>query len=146
MAEQRSLPVLTHKGGSGATPLNPICTYPNILGKFVSLSLLDNDRNIGLGVVQWVEAISLVAHMEGSRPNRPELRRMFYGSFPKESSTVVDIQLMGKGCYHLELIDPLSVERLLNIKHTSLLGSWISFTGGLIMWLRMRFGHTKKPI
>ena len=66
-------------------------------------------------------------HMEGSRPNRPELRRMLYTTFPKEISTVVDIQFMGKGCYHLEFTDPLSVDRLLKIKHTSLQGGWISF-------------------
>ena len=66
-------------------------------------------------------------HMEGSRPNRPELRRMLYTTFPEEISTVVDIQFMGKGCYHLEFTDPSLVDRLLNIKHTSLLGSWISF-------------------
>ena len=65
--------------------------------------------------------------MEGSRPDRPELHQMLYASFPKEISTIVDIQLMGKGCYHLELTNPSSVDRLLEIKHTSLHGSWISF-------------------
>ena len=34
---------------------------------------------------------------------------------------------MGKGCYHLEFSDHLSVGRLLEIKHTSLEGAWISF-------------------
>ena len=123
MAEQQSLPVLTHRGGSGATPLDSSSTSPNISGKVFSLSLSDNDRNIVLAEVQRLEAVSLVAHMERSRSNQPKLPRMLYASFPKDNSTVVDIQFMAKGCYHLEFTDPSSVDRLLNIKHTSLLGS-----------------------
>ena len=97
MAEHRSLPVLTHRGGSSATPLDPISTSPNISGKVVSLSLFDNDKNFLLAEVQRLEAVSLVAHMEGSRQNRLELHRMLYTSFPEESSIVVDIPFMGKG-------------------------------------------------
>ena len=77
--------------------------------------------------VYRLEAVSLVAHMEGLRPNRPELRCMLYAIFPEEVNNVVDIQFMGKGCYHLEFSDHSSVGQLLEIKHTSLEGAWISF-------------------
>ena len=126
MAEHRSLPVLTHRGGSSATPLDPISTSPNISGKVVSLSLFDNDKNFLLAEVQRLEAVSLVAHMEGSRLNRYELHRMLYANFLEEINNVVDIQLMGKGCNHLEFTSP-SFARLLQIKNTSLQGTWISF-------------------
>ena len=72
-AEQRRILDSTHKAGSGATPLDPPSNSPHISGKVISLSLLDNDRNIVLAEVQRLKAVSLVAHMEGSRPNRPDL-------------------------------------------------------------------------
>ena len=56
-----------------------------------------------------------------------ELCRMLYANFPEEINNVVDIQFMGKGCYHLEFIDPSYVACLLKIKNTSLQGAWISF-------------------
>ena len=52
---------------------------------------------------------------------------MLYASFPKEINIVVDIQFMGKGCYHLEFFDPSSVDRLLKITHKTLRGNWIYF-------------------
>ena len=52
---------------------------------------------------------------------------MLYATFPEEINIVVDIQFMGKGCYHLEFIDPSHVDHLLKIKHTSLHVAWISF-------------------
>ena len=70
--------------------------------------------------------------MEGLRPNRPELRRMLYAIFPEEVNNVVDIQFMGKGCYHLECSDHFSVGQLLEIKHTSLEGACISFYNSLL--------------
>ena len=127
MAEQRPIPDSTHRGGSGVPPLDQPSTSPHISGKVVSLSLSDNDKNIVLAEVQRLQEVSLVAHMEGSRPNRPELRRMLYASFPEEINTVVDIQFMGKGCYYLEFSDSSSVDRLLKIKHTTMQGNSISF-------------------
>ena len=127
MVEQRPIPDSTHRGGSGAPPLDQSSTSPHISGNVVSLSLSDNDKNIVLAEVQRLQEVSLVAHMEGSRPNRPELRRMLYASFPEEINTVVDIQFMGKGCYYLEFSDSTSVDRLLKIKHTATQGNWISF-------------------
>ena len=127
MAEQGRVPDSTHRGGSSATPLDPPSNSPHISGKVVSLSLSDYDRTIVLTEIQRLEVVSLVAHVEGSRPNRPELRRMLYASFPEEINNIVDIQFMGKGCFHLEFTDSASVDRLLAIKHTSLHGSWISF-------------------
>ena len=58
---------------------------------------------------------------------KKHFHRMLYASFLEEMYIVVDIQFMGKGCYHLEFTDPSSVDRLLKIKHTSLHGSRISF-------------------
>ena len=52
--------------------------------------------------VHRLEADSLVAHMEASRPNRPELCCMLYMTFPNEINNAVEIQFMGKGCYHSE--------------------------------------------
>ena len=92
MTEQRRVPDSTQKGGSGATPLDPPSNCPHISGKIISLLLSNYDRIIVLVEIQQLEAVSLVAHMEGSRPNRLELRRMLYASFPKEISTIVDIQ------------------------------------------------------
>ena len=120
-------PESTHRGSSGVSFVDPPIISPHISGKVVSLSLSDNEKTLVLTEVQRLEAVSLVAHMEGLRPNRPELRRMLYAIFPEEVNNVVDIQFMGKGCYHLEFSDHLSVGRLLEIKHTSLEGAWISF-------------------
>ena len=127
MAERRAAPESTHRGSSGVSSLDPPIISPQISGKVVSLSLSDNEKTLVLTEVQRLEAVSLVAHMEGLRPNRPELRRMLYAIFPEEVNNVVDIQFMGKGCYHLEFSDHSSVGRLLEIKHTSLEGAWISF-------------------
>ena len=115
MVEQRPIPDSTHNGGSGAPPLDQSSTSPHISGNVVSLSLSNHDKNIVLAEVQRLQEVSLVAHMEGSRPNRPQLRRMLYASFPEEINTVVDIQFMGKGCYYLEFSDSSSVDRLLKI-------------------------------
>ena len=115
MAKGRAAPESTHKGSSGVSSLDPPIISPHISGKVVSLSLSDNDKNIVLAEVQRLQEVSLVAHMEGSRPNRPQLRRMLYASFPEEINTVVDIQFMGKGCYYLEFSDSSSVDRLLKI-------------------------------
>ena len=127
MAKGRAAPESTHRGSSGVSSLDPPIISPHISGKVVSLSLSDNEKTLVLTEVQRLEAVSLVAHMEGLRPNRPELRRMLYAIFPEEVNNVVDIQFMGKGCYHLEFSDHLSVDQLLEIKHTSLEGAWISF-------------------
>ena len=81
--EQRPIPVSTHRGGSGAPPLDQSSTSPHISGNVVSLSLSNHDKNIVLAEVQRLQEVSLVAHMEGSRPNRPQLRRMLYASFPE---------------------------------------------------------------
>ena len=78
MAERQATPDSTHKWGFDATSLNPHITSPHISGKVVSLSLSDNDRTLLLTKVQRLEAVLLVVHMEGSRPNRPELRQMLY--------------------------------------------------------------------
>ena len=73
MTEQRRKPDSTQRGGSNTTPLNLPSTSPHISGKVVPLSLSDNDQNLVFAEVQRLEVVSLAAHMEGSRPNRPEL-------------------------------------------------------------------------
>ena len=127
MLERQVTPDSTHRRGSDATPLDPSITSPHISNKVVSLSLSDNNnRNLVLTEVR-LEAISLVVHMERSRPNRHEFHRMLYASFAEEINNVLDIHFMGKRCYYSEFTDPSSVSRLLEIKNTSLSGAWISF-------------------
>ena len=92
--------------------VSPPIISPHISGKVVSLSLPNNEKTLVLTKVHRLEAVSLVAHMEGLRPNRLELRHMLYVIFPEKVNNVVDIQFMGKGCYHLEFSDHLSVGRL----------------------------------
>ena len=84
MVERRAAPESTHKGSSGVSSLDPPIISPHISGKVVSLSLSDNEKTLVLTEVQRLKVVLLVAHMEGLRPNRPELRRMFYAIFPKE--------------------------------------------------------------
>ena len=115
MAKGRAAPESTHRGSSGVSSLDPPIISPHISGKVISLSLSDNEKTLVLTEVQRLEAVSLVANMEGLRPNRPELRRMLYAIFPEEVNNVVDIQFMGKGCYHLVFSDHLSVGRCVDI-------------------------------
>ena len=96
MTERRAAPESTHRGSSGVFSLDPPIISPHISGKVISLSLSDNEKTLVLTEVQRLEAVSLVANMEGLRPNRPELRRMLYAIFPEDVNNVVDIQFMGK--------------------------------------------------
>ena len=67
MAEHRAAPESTHRGSSDVSSLDRPIISPHILGKVISLSLSNNAKTLVLTEVQQLEAVSLVAHMEGLR-------------------------------------------------------------------------------
>ena len=96
MAKCQAAPESTHRGSSGVSSLDPPIISPHITGKVISLSLSDIAKTLVLTEIQRLEAVLLVAHLEGLRLNRLELRHMLYAYFPEEINNVVDIQVIGK--------------------------------------------------
>ena len=89
--------------------------------------LSEEDKITVVGEVHRLEAFSLVVHVQGSRPNRLELRHILYAAFSEEMDNILDIQFMSRGCYHVELANEESINKLLAIKEEGVEGAWISF-------------------
>ena len=88
---------------------------PHLSDESVDLLLSEEDKFTVMGEVQ------------GSRPNRSELRHFLYVAFSEEMDNILDIQFMSRGCYHVEFADEVSVGKLLAIKEAVVEGAWISF-------------------
>ena len=100
---------------------------PHLCDDTVDLVLAEEDKIIVVGEIHRLEAFSLVVQVQGSRPNRVELRHILYAAFAEEMDNILDIQFMSKGCYHVEFTDEESVNKLLAIKEAGVEGAWISF-------------------
>ena len=80
-----------------------------------------------LSEVHRLEAFSLVVQVQGSRMNRSELRHTLYAAFSEEADSILDIQFMSRGCYHVEFAGEEAVTKLLAIKEAGVEGAWVSF-------------------
>ena len=78
------------------------------------------DVAVSIKVQQEVQAeitrlrqVSVVVHVIGVLPSRGELRHLLQARFQEDLSRVVDIQFLGKGCYHVEFLAAEMVMKLL---------------------------------
>ena len=113
----------TRAGESGAPPQ----LSPHLCDESVGLALSEEDRATVLAEVSRLEVFSLVVQVQGSRMNRSELRHTLYAAFSEEADSILDIQFMSRGCYHVEFATEESVNKLLMIKEAGVEGAWVSF-------------------
>ena len=110
-------------GESGAPPQ----LSPHLCDETVGLLLSEEDKATVLSEVHRLEAFSLVVQVQGSRMNRSELRHTLYAAFSEEADSILDIQFMSRGCYHVEFAGEEAVTKLLAIKEAGVEGAWVSF-------------------
>ena len=102
----------TRTGESGAPPQ----LSPHLCDETVDLLLSEEDKATVPSELHRLEAFSLVMQVQGSRMNSSELR-----------DSILDIQFMSRGCYHVEFAGEESVTKLLAIKEAGVEGAWLSF-------------------
>ena len=77
--------------------------------------------------ITHMRQMSAVVHIIGDRPSRGELRHLLQAQFQEELSRVVDIQFLGKGCYHVEFLVAEIVMKLLRMGSTRINGIRMHF-------------------
>ena len=92
------------------------------------------DVTLPVDVQQEVEAEidrlrqqSVVIHVIGGRPSRGELRHLMQARFQEELHQIVDIQFLGRGCYHVEFPVADMVMKLLLLGSTRINGILLHF-------------------
>ena len=77
--------------------------------------------------ITHMRQMSVVVHIIGGCPSRGELRHLLQAQFQEELSRVVDIQFLGKGCYHVEFLVAEIVMKLLRMGSTRINGIQMHF-------------------
>ena len=71
----------------------------------IDVQLAPEDELIVLNEVKRLEQCSVVAQVLGKRPSRGDLRHLLQAALKEKLDKIIDIQLMGRGCYQLEFED-----------------------------------------
>jgi hypothetical protein len=71
---------------------------------------------------------SVICKIFGSRPNRQELKELLYAQLQVEAHVIKDVQLMGKGFYHIEFSKAENVRWLLATNPLDLRGAQAFFS------------------
>ena len=114
---------IREQGSPGCTPQ----LSPHLCDETVDLLLSEEDKATVPSELHRLEAFSLVVQVQGSRMNRSELRHTLYAAFSEEADSILDIQFMSRGCYHVEFAGEELVIKLLAIKEAGVEGAWLSF-------------------
>ena len=77
--------------------------------------------------IDRLHQLSLVVHVIGGCPSRRELRHMMQERFQDELHRIVDIQFLGRGCYHVEFLVVDMVMKLLQLGSTRINGILLHF-------------------
>ncbi len=78
--------------------------------------------------VQCLQVFSILCRVIGSKPNRKDLRDMMYGAMQDRVGKIVDVQILGRGFYHVEFAEVESVMALLQLKLMDVRGSRVVFS------------------
>ena len=82
---------------SSASILNPIFVEGTL-----AISLAPEDELSVIQVVVRLQDVSIVIHVSGSRPSKGDLQHLLQASIQSNLDTIIDIQILGRGCYQLE--------------------------------------------
>ena len=63
----------------------------------------------------------------GGRPNRTELCHLLQARLQGELAQIIDIQFLGKGCYHVEFNSYDMVDKFLLVGSVKMKGVWMQF-------------------
>ena len=77
--------------------------------------------------VDRLQQHSIVIYAVGGRPNRAELRHLLQARLQGELAPIIDIQFLGKGCYHIEFNSGNMVDKLLLMGSVKIKGIWMQF-------------------
>ena len=69
----------------------------------------------------------IVIYVVGGRPNRAKLRHLLQARLQGELAQIIDIQFLGKGCYHVEFNSCDMVDKLLLVGRVKMKGVWMQF-------------------
>ena len=110
---------------SSASALNPISVEGTL-----DISLALEDEVIVMQELIRLQAVSIVVHILGSRPSKGDLRYLLQASIQSDLDKVIDIQILGRGCYQLEFENGESVSRLLSLGSADLKGALAAWRHG----------------
>ena len=90
----------------------PFVIHP-IVDLVVDVVVLTDVQQEVQAEITRLHQVSVVVHVINGRPGCGELRHLLQARFQEELSRVVDIQFLGKGCYHVEFLVAEMVMKLL---------------------------------
>ena len=112
----------TPRERSSASALNPISVEGTL-----DISLALEDEVIVMQEVIRLQAVSIVVNILGSRPSKGDLRHLLQVAIQSDLDKIIDIQILGRGCYQLEFENGESVFRLLSLGSADLKGALAVF-------------------
>ena len=77
--------------------------------------------------IDRLQQLSIVVHVVGGRPNRSDIRLLLQARLQADLERIIDIQLLGRNCYHLEFESEEMVQKLLRIGCVQVRGLWLQF-------------------
>ena len=82
---------------SSASALNPISVKGTL-----DISLTLEDEVTVMQEVVCLQKVSIVVHVSGSRLSKGDLRLLLQDYIQSDLDKIIDIQILGRGCYQLE--------------------------------------------
>ena len=77
--------------------------------------------------VDRLQQHSIVIYVVGGFPNQAELRHLLQARLQGEIAKIINIQFLGKGCYHVEFNCGNMVDKLLLVGSIKMKGIWMQF-------------------
>ena len=81
----------------------PFAIHP-VADLVVNVTLLAEVQQEVEAEINRLRQLSVVVHVIGGQPSHGELHHLMQARFQEELHRIVDIQFLGKGCYHVDMV------------------------------------------